>query len=147
MERRVYAMRKLYRKKLSYIISRICVVVFCSLLCVFAIMQSVSYFFPEKKVVQQELAHLSIPTFDLRIYCKEISASVLSEIKSEVYYRCVNLESEAYFAIRDMWDDFSYHVKERCVKMVRPGDGSYFLLRNCFMSEKNNEEYKVRNYF
>ncbi|WP_455476327.1 hypothetical protein [Bartonella sp. B17] len=148
MERRVHAMRKLYRRKFYRIAFRVYIVILFIVICGFAVKKAVNYFFLTTDYsAQQELVALAIPTFDLRIYCKEISASVLPDVKKEVYYRCVNLESEAYFAIRDMWDDLSYHTKERCIKMVRPGDGSYFLLRDCFINEKNHEERKVRNYF
>ncbi|WP_336276958.1 hypothetical protein [Bartonella sp. CB178] len=147
MVRRIRAMRKLCRKKLYRMASRVFVIILCVFLCGSTVKKAVKYFFPAEKIAQRELVPLVIPTFDLRIYCKEISASVLSDVKMEVYYRCINLESEAYFAIRDMWDGLSYHVKERCVKMVRPGDGSYFLLRDCFINEKKDEKHKVRNRF
>ncbi|WP_455478014.1 hypothetical protein V3565_04495 [Bartonella sp. B10] len=147
MERRIHAMRKLYRRKLYYVASRVCAVIFCVILCGFTTKQIINYFFPKEELIQQSHTFLAIPSFDLRIYCKEISASVLPDMKEDAYYRCINSESEAYFAIREMWDDLSDHVKEKCIKMVRPGDGNYFLLRDCFINEKEGEQRKVRNYF
>ncbi|WP_336288142.1 MULTISPECIES: hypothetical protein [unclassified Bartonella] len=147
MERRIQAMRTLYRKKLYRITSRVFKIIFCVLVCGFAIQQTINYFFPSQENVQKNPVLLTIPTFDLRIYCKEIAASVSPDISVEVYNRCTNLESESYFAIREMWDNFSDQIKERCVKMVRPGDGSYFLLRDCFINEKDGKSHKERNYF
>ncbi|WP_332065706.1 hypothetical protein [Bartonella sp. CB189] len=147
MERRIDAMRRLYRKKIYNIISRVGVIFLCVLLCGFVMKETADYFFSTKEIVQKNTTALDIPTFDLRVYCKEIAASVLPDVKKEVYYRCANLERNAYFVIRDMWSNLSDHSKEKCVKMVRPGDGSYFLLRDCFMNEKNNKGLEMRNYF
>ncbi|WP_455481779.1 hypothetical protein V4P56_04800 [Bartonella sp. B35(2025)] len=147
MERRIHAMRKLYRRKLYYVTFRGCVVILCVAVCGFVGQRTINYFFPKKESVQQNFVSLDIPAFDLRIYCKEIAASVLPDMQQEAYYRCVNSESEAYFAIREMWDDLSDNVKGKCMKMVRPGDGNYFLLRDCFINEKESEQPKVRNYF
>lgn len=71
----------------------------------------------------------------------------MPDMKREVYQHCLNLESEAYFAIREMWDKLSDTAKKQCLTMVRPGDGNYFLLRDCFLNEKENKKGKVRNYF
>ncbi|MBB4076212.1 hypothetical protein GGR08_000505 [Bartonella fuyuanensis] len=107
----------------------------------------IDYFFFPEKITQQAPVEFAIPVFDLRVYCKEISASVVPDMKKEVYQHCFNLESEAYFAIREMWDRLSDSAKKRCLTMVRPGDGNYFLLRDCFLNEQENKKGKIRNYF
>ncbi|WP_336278483.1 hypothetical protein [Bartonella sp. CB175] len=147
MERRIHAMRKLYRKKFNRIASRVGLIALCIFFSGVTIKKVADYFFPTPQAVQQRPMVLTVPTFDLRVYCKEIAASVLPDMKKDVYDRCMNLESEAYFAIRSMWDDLSDKSKEKCIKMVRPGDGSYFLLRDCFINEKKNDGYTVRNHF
>lgn len=98
-------------------------------------------------MVQQVSVELTIPVFDHRVYCKEIAASVMPDMKREVYQHCLSLESEAYFAIREMWDTLSDPAKKKCMKMVRPGDGNYFLLRDCFLNEKDGGKSKMRNHF
>ncbi|WP_074381623.1 hypothetical protein [Bartonella doshiae] len=143
MEKRIQARRKAYFKKLYHKISFVCIILCCTLVVSFAIMKIIRHFSASKQEMQQVSTELDIPAFDLRVYCKEISASVISDVKKEVYHRCINLESEAYFAIREMWDDLSQDTKKKCVKMVRPGDGNYFLLRDCLINEKD----KARNHF
>ncbi|EJF79825.1 hypothetical protein [Bartonella doshiae] len=143
MEKRIQARRKAYFKKLYHKISFVCIILCCTLVVSFAIMKIIRHFSASKQETQQVSTELDIPAFDLRVYCKEISASVIPDVKKEVYHRCINLESEAYFAIREMWDDLSQDTKKKCVKMVRPGDGNYFLLRDCLINEKD----KARNHF
>ncbi|WP_455476848.1 hypothetical protein [Bartonella sp. B41] len=147
MEKVIDVIKKLDRKQFCYMFFCVFFIVFCVFVYVFAVRQIFNSFPLRKEFVQQSHIPLDIPTFDLRIYCKEIAASVLPDMKKEVYYRCMNLESEAYFSIREMWDDLSDETKEKCMKMVRPGDGNYFLLRDCFIDEKESEKPKVRNYF
>ncbi len=107
----------------------------------------ISHFSSHQQIAQKAPVELTIPVFDHRVYCKEIAASVPSDMRKEVYQHCLNLESEAYFAIREMWDTLSEMAKKKCVAMVRPGDGNYFLLRDCLFNEKEGKKVKVRNHF
>ncbi|WP_455480521.1 hypothetical protein V3564_05175 [Bartonella sp. B12(2025)] len=147
MEKRIRARQNAYFKRLCRKVAFVCMLFFCVLALCFGIVKIVSYFFPKKQMIKQAPVELTIPMFDLRVYCKEISASVASDMEKEVYQHCINSESEAYFAIREMWGVLSERAKAKCVKMVRPGDGNYFLLRDCFINEKENKKGKVRNYF
>ncbi len=147
MEKRIRARQKAYFKRLYRKIAFVCIILFCIVFLCFVVAKVVSYFSSHKKVTQQAPVELVIPVFDLRVYCKEISASVMPDMKREVYQHCLNLESEAYFAIREMWDKLSDSAKKQCLTMVRPGDGNYFLLRDCFLNEKENKTGKRRNYF
>lgn len=104
-------------------------------------------FFSNKQVTQHVPVELTLPVFDQRVYCKEIAASVMPDMKKEVYQRCLYLESEAYFAIREMWDTLSDTSKKRCMKMVRPGDGNYFLLQDCLLNEKDGEKIRCATTF
>ncbi|WP_345116311.1 hypothetical protein [Bartonella jaculi] len=147
MEQRIRARQKAYFKKLYRKIAFVCVLLSCALVFCFAVVKIVNHFFPNKHVIQQVPVELAIPVFDHRVYCKEISASVMPHIKREVYQHCIHVESEAYFAIREIWDTLSDPVKKKCMKIVRPGDGNYFLLRDCVLNEKENEKTKLRNHF
>ncbi|AFR26721.1 hypothetical protein RM11_1021 [Bartonella quintana RM-11] len=147
IEKRIRARQKAYFKKLYRKIAFVCMLLFCALAFCFGVVKIVSYFSSKNYVIQQIPVELTIPVFDLRVYCKEIAASVTSDRKKEVYQHCINLESEAYFAIREMWDMLSETAKKKCVKMVRPGDGNYFLLRDCLLNEREDEKNKVRNHF
>ncbi|WP_039758217.1 hypothetical protein [Bartonella queenslandensis] len=147
MENRIRARQKAYFKKLYRKIAIVCMILFCIVILGFVIVKAVSYFSSDKKITQQAPVELAIPVFDMRVYCKEISASVMPDMKREVYQHCLNLESEAYFAIREMWDKLSDTAKKQCLTMVRPGDGNYFLLRDCFLNEQEREKGKTRNHF
>ncbi|MGF7158218.1 hypothetical protein [Bartonella heixiaziensis] len=147
MEKRIRARQKAYFKKLYRKIAFVCMLLSCALVFCFAVIKIVTYFSSNKRVLPQVSVELTIPVFDHRVYCKEIAASVMPNTKKQVYQRCIHLESEAYFAIREMWDTLSDSVKKKCMKMVRPGDGNYFLLRDCVLNEKESEKSKVRNHF
>ncbi len=147
MEKRIRARQNAYFKRLYRKIAFVCMILFCIVILCFAVAKAVNYFSSHQKITQQAPVELAIPVFDLRVYCKEISASVMPEMKKEVYQHCLNLESEAYFAIREMWDKLSDTAKKQCLMMVRPGDGNYFLLRDCFLNERENKQGKRRNYF
>lgn len=147
MENRIRARQKAYFKKLYRKIAFVCMILFCIVIFGFVIVKVVSYFSSDKKITPQASVELAIPVFDMRVYCKEISASVMPDMKGEVYQHCLNLESEAYFAIREMWNKFSDTAKKQCLMMVRPGDGNYFLLRDCFLNEEERAKGKTRNYF
>ncbi|EYS91662.1 hypothetical protein X471_00737 [Bartonella bacilliformis str. Heidi Mejia] len=116
------------------------------LLC-FVIIKNVIPSFSTQEVKQQSFVPLAIPTFDLFVYCKEISASVMPSMRSEVYQRCLQLESETYLSIRALWNQIANTAKKKCIKMIRPGDGNYFLLYDCLINEKDGENNKIRNYF
>ncbi|EJF88014.1 hypothetical protein [Bartonella rattimassiliensis] len=147
MEKRIRARQKAYFKKLYRKIAFICIILLCIVILCFVVVKIVSYFSSHKKIIPQTPVELAIPVFDLRVYCKEISASVMPDMKKEVYQHCFNLESEAYFAIREMWDKISDTEKKQCLTMVRPGDGNYFLLRDCFLNARENKNGKIRNHF
>ncbi|WP_455465835.1 hypothetical protein [Bartonella sp. B39] len=147
MEKRIRARQKAYFKKLYRKIAFIFMLLFCIAAFCFFVAKIISYFSAHKPIVQQAPVELTIPVFDLRVYCKEIAASVIPDMKREVYQNCIHLESEAYFHIRDMWDKLSDTVKKKCMTVVRPGDGNYFILRDCFLSEKEGTKDKVRNHF
>ncbi|WP_375666405.1 hypothetical protein [Bartonella sp. TT121SHDZB] len=147
MEKRIRARQKAYFKRLYRKIAFVGMILFCIVLLCFVVIKIVGYFSSHKEITQQAPVKLVIPVFDLRVYCKEISASVMPDMKKEVYQRCLNLESEAYFDIREMWDKLSDTEKKQCLTMVRPGDGNYFLLRDCFLNERENKQGKIRNYF
>ncbi|WP_208433007.1 hypothetical protein [Bartonella taylorii] len=151
MEKRIRARQNAYFKRLYRKIAFICILLFCGLVFCFGVVKIFSSFFSHKPIIQPVPVELTIPVFDMRVYCKEIAASVMPDMKKEVYQRCINVESEAYFAIREMWDTISETTKKKCMKIVRPGDGNYFLLRDCFMSEKEKEKEgkkgNVRNHF
>lgn len=68
-------------------------------------------------------------------------------MRSEVYQRCLQLESETYLSIRALWNQIANTAKKKCIKMIRPGDGNYFLLYDCLINEKDGENNKIRNYF
>ncbi|MFT4320649.1 hypothetical protein [Bartonella bacilliformis] len=116
------------------------------LLC-FVVIKNIIPSFSTQEVEQQSFVPLAIPTFDLFIYCKEISASVMPSMRSEVYQRCLQLESESYLSIRAIWNQIADTAKKKCIKMIRPGDGNYFLLDDCLINEKDGENNKIRNYF
>ncbi|MBB5074339.1 hypothetical protein HNQ69_001477 [Bartonella callosciuri] len=151
MEKRIRARQKAYFKRLYRKIAFIFMLLFCILMVCFVITKVIGSFSADKQIAQQVPVELNIPVFDLRVYCKEVSASVMPDMKREVYKHCINLESEAYFTIREMWDELPNSAKRRCVKIVRPGDGNYFLLRDCFLNEKEaqreDKKGQVRNYF
>ncbi|UTO28112.1 hypothetical protein [Bartonella harrusi] len=147
MEKRIRARQNAYFKKLYYKVMLVSVLLFCLLVFCVGAFKVIGYFSSQKQSAQHAPVELTIPVFDLRVYCKEISASVMPDMKREVYQRCLNSESQAYFAIREMWDELSDATKKQCIKMVRPGDGNYFLLRDCFLSEKEGEKRKMRNHF
>ncbi|WP_208436206.1 hypothetical protein [Bartonella phoceensis] len=147
MEKRIRARRKAYFKRLYRKIVFICTLLFCIAVLCFVITKMIGHFSAYKQSVQQAPVELAIPVFDLRVYCKEIAASVMSDMKQEVYQNCIRSESEAYFTIREMWDELSDTAKKKCMATVRPGDGNYFLLRDCFFSEKDGEKGKLRNHF
>ncbi|EJF76793.1 Uncharacterised protein [Candidatus Bartonella washoeensis] len=147
MEKRIRARQKAYFKKLYRKIAFVCMLLLCALVFGFAIVKIVSYFSSKKSVMQFMALELNIPVFDHRVYCKEVAASVMPDMKKQVYQHCINLESEAYFAIREMWDTLSDPAKKKCMKMVRPGDGNYFLLRDCILNEKEGKKTKLRNHF
>ncbi|WP_019222638.1 hypothetical protein [Bartonella rattaustraliani] len=146
MEERIRARRKAYFKRLYRKMVFVGGVFFCIVAFGFGVAKIISHFSSQEQVTQQAVVEFTVPVFDLRVYCQEISASVMSDMKKEVYQSCIRSESEAYFAIRDMWDELSDRAKKKCVKMVRPGDGNYFLLRNCLLNEKDNKK-STRNYF
>ncbi|ALE03057.1 hypothetical protein [Bartonella ancashensis] len=135
--------KKIYRK--------IFFVVVASFLCLFFVycffMKKGPHFFSTEEVVQQEQIPLDIPTFDFPVYCKEVAASVVPDMRYEVYQRCFYLEGEAYFVIRAMWDKISEESKKKCIKMIRPGDGNYFLLQDCLINAKSGNRSTNRNYF
>ncbi|VEJ45935.1 hypothetical protein [Bartonella vinsonii] len=147
MEKRIRARQNAYFKKICRKTMLICLFLFCFLALCFGVVKMIGSFSSQKQFIQQAPVALTIPVFDLRVYCKEISASVMPDMKKEIYQRCINLESEAYFTIREMWDTVSYTAKKQCVKIVRPGDGNYFLLRDCLLNEKEREKSQVRNHF
>ncbi|WP_273721057.1 MULTISPECIES: hypothetical protein [unclassified Bartonella] len=147
MEKRIRARRKAYFKRLYRKIAFVFMLLFCVIVLCFLVVKTISYFSDHKQIIQQAPAELTIPVFDHRVYCKEIAASVMAEMKREVYQHCLNLESEAYFAIREMWDRLSNTTKKKCMAIVRPGDGNYFLLRDCLLNEKEEKEGKGRNHF
>ncbi|MCZ2203728.1 hypothetical protein [Bartonella sp. A05] len=147
MERRIHARRKNYSRKLYRKMIFICVILFCTFSFCFVAKEAINHFFFKKEVVQQVQVKPVIPTFDLRIYCTEIAALAMPNIMREVYQHCINSESDAYFAIRKIWEAIPDDVKERCVQIVRPGDGNYFLLRDCLMNAKQDELNQVRHHF
>ncbi|EJF76753.1 hypothetical protein [Bartonella birtlesii] len=147
MEKRIRARQKAYFKRLYRKIAFVFMLLFCLLAFCFLVVKIISHFSSHKKIAQKASVELIIPVFDHRVYCKEIAASVTFDRKKEVYQHCLNLESEAYFAIREMWDTLSEGAKKKCIAMVRPGDGNYFLLRDCFFNEKDSEKGKARNRF
>ncbi|WP_375672483.1 hypothetical protein [Bartonella sp. AA16SXTY] len=147
MEKRIRARQKAYFKKLYRKIAFVCILLFFVVCFCFGIIKIIGYFFSNKQVTQHVPVELTLPVFDQRVYCKEIAASVVPDMKKEVYQHCLYLESEAYFAIREMWDTLSDTSKKRCMKMVRPGDGNYFLLQDCLLNEKDGEKNKARNHF
>ncbi|EJF79046.1 hypothetical protein MCO_00530 [Bartonella sp. DB5-6] len=151
MEKRIRARQNAYFKRLYRKIAFICMLLFCGVFFCFGVVKIFNSFFSHKQIIQQAPVELTIPVFDMRIYCKEIAASVMPDMKKEVYQRCISMESEAYFAIREMWDTISESTKKKCVKVVRPGDGNYFLLQDCFMNEKEREKEgekgNMRNHF
>ncbi|ENN89935.1 hypothetical protein [Bartonella bovis] len=148
MDKKIHARLRYYRRK-AY--RKITVILFAFFLCVlifyFAVQKIADHFFFTKQIPQHVPVKLVIPAFDLYIYCKEIAASVLPDIRGEVYSRCLRLESEAYFTVREMWEEISDNSKEKCVKVIRPGDGNYFLLRDCLINEQDENNNKMRNYF
>lgn len=146
MEKRIRARQKAYFKKLYRKIAFVGILLLCIVAFCFVIIKISSHFSSKKTITQQATVELTIPVFDLRIYCKEIAASVMPDMTRNVYQHCIRLESEAYFAIREMWEELSNNTKKKCVKMVRPGDGNYFLLRSCFLDEKEGRK-TMRNYF
>ncbi|MET3560582.1 hypothetical protein ABID39_001288 [Bartonella japonica] len=146
MEKRIRARQKAYFKRLYRKIAFVGVLFLSIVAFCFVVTKIISHFSSKKQITQQTVVDLTIPVFDLRIYCKEIAASVMPDMKKDVYQHCIRSESEAYFAIREMWEELSYNAKKKCVKMVRPGDGNYFLLRNCFFNEKEGKN-TMRNYF
>ncbi|WP_455479202.1 hypothetical protein V4B17_05680 [Bartonella sp. B23] len=147
MEKRIRARQKAYFKKLYRKIAFIFVLLFCIVIFCFFIAKIISYLSAQKQIVQQVPVELVIPVFDLRVYCNEIAASVIPDMKKEVYQNCIHLESEAYFTVRNMWDKLSDTIKKKCMTVVRPGDGNYFLLRDCFFNEEESQKGKVRNHF
>ncbi|CBI76839.1 conserved exported protein of unknown function [Bartonella clarridgeiae 73] len=149
MEKRLRARRKSYRKKLYKKMTFVCIVLFCVLTFSFVVERIISHFFFKQEIVQEEPVKLIIPTFDFRVYCKEIAALATPDMVEQVYHRCFNLESEAFFTIRKMWENSSDDVKKKCIKIIRPGDGNYFLLRDCLLSEKEKSEgnSKERHHF
>ncbi|MBX4335267.1 hypothetical protein [Bartonella raoultii] len=147
MEKRIRARRKAYFKRLYRKITLVFMLLFCIVVFGVLVVKIMHHFYSHKQEGPQTSVELTIPVFDMRIYCKEIAASVISDMKRDVYQRCIALESEAYFAIREMWKTLPDHVKKTCTKIVRPGDGNYFLLRDCFLSEKEDKKSKIRNYF
>ncbi|GAA5100530.1 hypothetical protein [Bartonella acomydis] len=147
MEKRIRARQKAYFKRLSRKIAFVCLLLFCVAAFAFFMVKIISHFSSHQQIAQKAPVELIIPVFDHRVYCKEIAASVTSDRRQEVYQHCLNLESEAYFAIREMWDTLSDRAKKKCVAMVRPGDGNYFLLRDCFFNEKEGGKGKMRNHF
>ncbi|UNE53827.1 hypothetical protein [Bartonella machadoae] len=147
MEKRIRARQNAYFKKLYHKVMFIGMLLCCLLVFCVGVVKVIGYFSAQKQSVQHTPVELTIPVFDLRVYCKEIAASVMPDMKGEVYQRCLNSESQAYFAIREMWDELSDATKKQCIKMVRPGDGNYFLLRDCFLSEKEEKKRKRRNHF
>nr|CBI79823.1 conserved hypothetical protein [Bartonella sp. AR 15-3] len=100
----------------------------------------ISHFFFKQEIVQEEPVKLVIPTFDFRVYCKEIAALAVPDMVQQVYQRCFSLESEAFFTIRKMWEDSSDDAKKKCIKIIRPGDGNYFLFRDCLLGEQEKNE-------
>ncbi|WP_273760423.1 hypothetical protein [Bartonella sp. ML70XJBT.G] len=147
MEKRIRARQKAYFKRLYRKIAVVFMLLFCIAVLGFFVEQTICYFSAHKQETLQEPAELIIPVFDHRVYCKEIAASVMPDMKRDVYQHCLNLESEAYFAIREMWDRLSDTTKKKCMAIVRPGDGNYFLLRDCLLNEKEEKEGKARNHF
>ncbi|WP_407965328.1 hypothetical protein [Bartonella sp. C271] len=140
MEKRLRARRKSYRKKLYKKITFFCIVLFCVLTFYFVVKTIISHFFFKQEVVQEKPVKLVIPTFDFRVYCKEIAALAVPDMVQQVYQRCFSLESEAFFTIRKMWEDSSDDAKKKCIKIIRPGDGNYFLLRDCLLGEQEKSE-------
>ncbi|GAA4665844.1 hypothetical protein [Bartonella pachyuromydis] len=149
MEKRIRARRKAYFKRLYRKIAFVFMLLFCVIILCFLFVKAIHYFSANKQITQQVPVELTIPVFDHRVYCKEIAASVMPDMKREVYQHCLNLESEAYFSIREMWDRLSNTEKKKCMAIVRPGDGNYFLLRDCLLNEKEDTEGKEgkRNHF
>ncbi|WP_208436925.1 hypothetical protein [Bartonella taylorii] len=151
MEKRIRARQKAYFKRLYRKIAFVFMVLFCIVVFCVVVVKMISSFSAHKQIAQKAPVELTIPVFDHRVYCKEIAASVMPDMKKEVYQHCINVESEAYFTVREMWDTISELTKKKCMKIVRPGDGNYFLLRDCFMSEKEKEKEggkgTVRNHF
>lgn len=129
--------------------SFVCIVLFCVLTFGFVVKTILSYFFFKQESVQEDPVKLVIPTFDFRVYCKEIAALATPDMVEQVYLRCFNLESEAFFATRKMWGHSSDDVKKKCIKIIRPGDGNYFLFRDCLLSEQEKSEgnNKGRHHF
>ncbi|AGF74949.1 putative membrane protein [Bartonella australis AUST/NH1] len=125
----------------------ICTVLVCASVLYFMIKAGIGFLFLKEEIPRQAPVELTIPAFDSRVYCKEISALAVPGTMKEVYQRCFAVESEAYFAVRKMWEKVSDKTKEKCIKMVRPGDGNYFLLRDCFMRENDDEKRKERAHF
>lgn len=147
MEKRIRARRKAYFKRLYRKIAFVFMLLFGAIVLCFFVVKAISYFSADKQITQQVPARLTIPVFDHRVYCKEIAASVMPDMKRDVYQHCLHLESEAYFAIREIWDRLSDTTKKKCMAIVRPGDGNYFLLRDCLLNEKEDKKGKARNHF
>ncbi len=116
MEKRIRARQKAYFKRLYRKIAFVFMLLFCLLAFCFLVVKIISHFSSHKKIAQKASVELIIPVFDHRVYCKEIAASVTFDRKKEVYQHCLNLESEAYFAIREMWDTLSEGAKKNVLQ-------------------------------
>ncbi|MEL6089582.1 hypothetical protein [Bartonella schoenbuchensis] len=148
MDKKIHTRLRYYRRKAYRKIAFVLFAFFlCLLIVYFAVQKIADHFFSVKQIPQHVPVKLVIPEFDLYIYCKEIAASVLPDMRGEVYSRCLRSESEAYFTVREMWEKVSDSSKEKCIKMIRPGDGNYFLLRDCLINEQDENSSKVRNHF
>ncbi|MCZ2328885.1 hypothetical protein [Bartonella sp. F02] len=146
-EKKIRARKKVYRRKLYRTVAFVSTVLFCIVLLFFSVKKVVEHFFFKEETIQQTLTSPNIPIFDARVYCREIAASAVPDMRREVYPRCLNLEKEAYFTVREIWEEISDEVKNKCVALIRPGDGNYFLLRDCLMNEIVRDKRKVRYHF
>lgn len=75
----------------------------------------------------------NIPHYDPPAYCKKISH--ISGGSSVIYKSCMEMEQDAYNALKPLWSQLNSSTRGYCDEIARVSDSSYVILKSCVEME------------
>lgn len=80
-------------------------------------------------------AAAELPRYDPPRYCETVSD--VSGGSRMIYNGCIQMEQEAYDALKSTWSTLSNRTKTYCDEVARSSDSSYSILKGCIDMESD----------
>lgn len=75
----------------------------------------------------------SLPRYDVKLYCQQVAD--VSGGSSMIYNGCIDMEQEAYDALKASWPGIPSRMRSYCDDVGRVSGGSYSILKGCIEME------------